>query len=109
MVIIHPFVGDYFFEKRARQLVLDDKNIMRGCLFLEKKYRHRNSSGFLLYDVNIDGKVYSTLGISISGFPYYAKQFSFERKMDVKISCYKVEYVKVGYLFFERRYVYDLS
>lgn len=109
MVIIHPFIGDYFFEKRARQLALDDKNIIRGCLFLEKKYRHRNSSDFLLYDVNVDGKVYSTLDISISGFPYYAKQFDFERKMDVNISCYKIEYVKVGYWFFERRYIYDFS
>ena len=78
MVIIQPFISDYFFEKRARQLALDDKNIIRGCLFLEKKYRHRNSSDFLLYDVNIDGKVYSTMDISISGFPYYAKKFAFE-------------------------------
>jgi len=90
-------------------LALDDKNIIRGCLFLEKKYRHRNSSDFLLYDVNVDGKVYSTMDISISGFPYYAKKFAFERKMDVNISCYKIEYVKVGYWFFERRYIYDLS
>jgi len=109
MVIIQPFISDYFFEKRARQLALDDKNIIRGCLFLEKKYRHTNSSDFLLYDVNVDGKVYSTMDISISGFPYYAKKFAFERKMDVNISCYKIEYVKVGYWFFERRYIYDLS
>ena len=49
------------------------------------------------------------MDISISGFPYYAKKFAFERKMDVNISCYKIEYVKVGYWFFERRYIYDLS
>lgn len=75
---------------------------------MEKKYRHRNSSGVFLYDVNIDGKVYSALDIRISGFPYYSKQFDFEKRMDANISCYKVKYIKVGYLFFERRYIYDL-
>ena len=91
MVIIQPFISDYFFEKRARQLALDDKNIIRGCLFLEKKYRHRNSSDFLLYDVNVDGKVYSTMDISISGFPYYAKQFTFERKKYLSRLNHKVK------------------
>jgi len=97
-----------FFWKKARELSLDDKEILVGCLSLENKYHHRRSSDSWKYDVNIDGKIYNTLDIRISGFPYYSKQFSFEEKIDQNVSCYRVKYVKVGYLFFERRYIYDL-
>lgn len=67
------------FLKKARGFAVNNKNIIIGCLSMEKKYLHRNSSDDYLYDVNIDGKVYSTLDIRISGFSYCCKQFGFEK------------------------------
>lgn len=107
-VIVYPFLKDYFFENRAKELAKNNENIVEGCLFLEKKYRYRNSSDVFLYDVNIAGRIYNTSDIVIDDFPFYSQRYEFERNLDINVPCYKVKYVKVGFSFFEVRYIYDV-
>ncbi len=60
------------------------------------------------YDVDIDGKTYNIRYIVIDGVPFFYKYYSFKNTVEVNNSCYKVKYVKVKFLFWERRYIYDL-
>lgn len=106
MIVICIFGGNYVYKNTARELAKDSKNIIEGCLFLEKKYY--KSDGVPMYDVNIDGKVYNVALIMIFDFPIGNKIREFNSNLSKDVPCYKVKYIKVRILFMEKRYLYDL-
>jgi len=71
-----------------------------------KKYSKAN--GTPMYDVNIDGKVYTLMYTRIYDFPVGKKLLNFRNNLSKDVSCYKVKYIKVKILFMEKRYLYDL-
>ncbi|TXI81469.1 MAG: hypothetical protein E6Q39_01200 [Crocinitomicaceae bacterium] len=54
--MVFMFGEDYLFEKKAKNLARDEKNIVEGCLYLKKKYSYKGAEK---YDVDIDGKIYN--------------------------------------------------
>lgn len=106
LIIIFIFGKNYVYKNTAIKLSKDPKNIIEGCLFLEKKYSKAN--GTPMFDVNIDGKVYTTMYTMVYDFPIINKISNFENNLSKDVSCYKVKYIKVKILFIEKRYLYDL-
>ncbi|WP_089606516.1 hypothetical protein [Acinetobacter piscicola] len=67
IILIFIFGRNYVYKEKAIKLSKDPKNIIEGCLFLERKYSKAN--GTPMYDVNIDGKVYTLMYTTIYDFP----------------------------------------
>jgi len=106
LIVIFIFGRNYLYKETAIKLSKDPKNIIEGCLFLEKKYSKAN--GTPMYDVNIDGKVYTLMYTRIYDFPIGKKLLNFRNNLSKDVPCYKVKYIKVKILFMEKRYLYDL-
>lgn len=96
---------DYFLEEKAKKLATQGY-ISEGCLYLIRKDLYKNS--FENYTVGIDGKDYYFLDILIYDFPFYSKSYNFFKSIKKDIECYHIQYVEVDFLFYERRYIYNL-
>ncbi|ENW03830.1 hypothetical protein [Acinetobacter beijerinckii] len=103
---ISYFIADYLCKLKAVELSEKQDSIVHGCLSLKKSYSDKNA--YKDYDVDIDGKEYVIRRIFISDFPFVDKYHNFIKNINKNVSCYKIKYVKVKFLFVEKRYIYDL-
>lgn len=106
LFIIVYFVRENFYVERAKQYAKNKNNIVNGCLILKRKFSDKN--GFKDYEVEVSGNSFILRHAVIKEFPFALKYYYFKQGLGGDNFCYRVDYVKVSFLFIERIYIYDL-
>lgn len=104
LFIIVYFVRENFYVEMAKQYAKNKNNIVNGCLILKKKFSDKN--GFKDYEVEVNKFILRHA--VIKEFPFALKYYYFKQGLGGNNVCYRIDYVKVDFLFIEIIYVYDL-
>ncbi|MCL6235859.1 MULTISPECIES: hypothetical protein [Acinetobacter] len=102
MIFYTVFYNNLILKNKIK----DKDNIIDGCMVITGKY-HTKYDGFR-YVVEVDGKSFYLINLVSSVLPFGSRYYYFKDEINVSNKCYKVKYVKVYFLFYERRYIYDL-
>ncbi|WP_089606517.1 hypothetical protein [Acinetobacter piscicola] len=106
LFIIVYFVRENFYVEMAKQYAKNKNNIVNGCLILKKNFSDKNS--FMDYEVEVGGNSFILRHAVIKEFPFAHKYYYFKQELGDDNVCYRIDYVKVNFLFLERIYIYDL-